>query len=185
MSNNKEGNFRVVAIFMLVSMVIAFNWDKWSWMKDAIHSVFNPTLGALLSWNLNIGMLIIVLILSVIMSIIQKYTTNQKELKELKKLQKDLQKKANEHKHDPQKSMQYQKEMMSLMPKQMKLGMRTIVYTGIPFILLFRWFTDYFLTIQEATGAPVRIFGFFSWFWFYLIGSMVFSSIIKKKFDIV
>lgn len=185
MSKSKEGSFRIIAIFMLITMLIAFNWDKWAWMKDGIHAVFNPTIGALLNWNLTFGMLIVVLILSVLMSLVQKYTTNQKELKELKKLQKDLQKKANAHKHDPKKSMEYQKEMMALMPKQMKLGMRTIVYTGIPFVLLFRWFTDYFMVLEESTGVPVRFFGFLSWFWFYLIWSMVFSSIIKKKMDIV
>lgn len=185
MGKNKEGSFRLVAIFMLITMIIAFNWENWTWMSGAIHSALNPTIGALLDWNMTWGMLITVFILSSLMTLVQKYTTNQKELKELKKTQKELQKKAKEHRDNPEKSMQFQKEMMSLMPKQMKLGMRTIVYTGIPFVLLFRWFTDYFVAIEEATGAPVRFFGILSWFWFYLITTMVFSSIIKKKFDIV
>lgn len=185
MSQNKEGSFRIVAIFMLITMLIAFNWENWTWMSKGIHSALDPTLGAILNWNMTFGMIIIIFLLSVIMTIVQKYTTNQKELKEIKKIQKELQKKANENKHDPQKSMEIQKEMMSLFPKQMKLGMRTIVYTGIPFVLLFRWFTDYFMIIEEAMGAPIRFFGIFSWFWLYLIGTMIFSSIIKKKFDIV
>lgn len=185
MAQNKEGSFRLVAIFMLITMLIAFNWDNWTWMSKGIHAALDPTIGYLLNWNLTLGMIIVVFLLSIIMSIVQKYTTNQKELREIKKLQKELQQKAKDNKHDPQKSMEYQKELMSLMPKQMKLGMRTIVYTGIPFVLLFRWFTDYFLLIEEMTGAPVRFLGVFSWFWFYLITTMIFSSIIKKKFDIV
>ena len=114
------------------------------------------------------------------MTFVQKYTTDQKELKSIKKLQKELQKKQKEHKEDPKKSMEIQKEMMSLMPKQMKLGMRTIVYTGIPFVLFFRWFHDFFTSV----GDP-KFFGFIGWFWFYMIFTMIFSSILKKKFDIV
>jgi uncharacterized membrane protein (DUF106 family) len=76
--------------------------------------------------------------------------------------------------------MEIQKELMSLAPKQMKLGMRTVVYTGIPFVLFFRWFQDFFV----AAGSP-KFFGFIGWFWFYLIVFMIFSSILKKKFDVV
>ena len=71
------------------------------------------------------------------------------------------------------------------MPKQMKLSMRTIIYTGIPFVLLFRWFSDYFLSLSEVTGEPVRFFGFMGWFIFYLIGTVVFSSILKKYMKVV
>ncbi|NCN86376.1 DUF106 domain-containing protein [archaeon] len=185
MTQNKDGSFRLIFIFMIVTMIIAFNWDKWTWMKDGIHFALNPTLGALLNWNLTIGMLICVLLISIITTVLQKYTTDQTELKRIKKLQKELQKKANELKHDPKKAMEVQKELMPLSMKQMKLGMRTIVYTGIPFVLLFRWFNDYFLELAATTGETVKFFGFLSWFWFYLIFTLVFSSILKKKFDVV
>lgn len=181
MTKAKEGSFRVIAIFMVITMLIAFNWDKWTWIKDSIHTVLDPTIGAVLNWNLDWGMLLIVFLLSVIMTFVQKYTTDQKEMKKIKKEQKELQKKAKELKDDPEKAMAVQKELMPLTMKQMKLGMRTIVYTGIPFVLLFRWFSDYFLALPEGT----KIFGFFSWFWFYLLVTLIFSSILKKKFDIV
>lgn len=181
MSQNKEGSFRLIAIFMLITMLIAFNWDKWTWMRDGIHAALDPSIGVLLNWNLDFGMLIVVFLISVIMIFVQKYTTNQEEMKRLKKEQKELQNKAKELKNDPQKAMEVQKELMPLSLKQMKLGMRTIVYTGIPFVLLFRWFNDYFLTIPEGT----KIFGIFGWFWFYLIATLIFSSILKKKFDVV
>jgi uncharacterized membrane protein (DUF106 family) len=184
MKKNKEGSFRVVFVFLLATMLIAFNWDKWTWLSDGVNSVLNPSLGALLDWNLTVGMLIIVFFVSILMTFIQKYTTNQKELKEIKKIQKELQAKQKENRHDPKKSAEISKEMFALMPKQFKLGMRTIVYTGIPFVILFQWFRDYFGTLEEVTGAPVRFFGFMSWFIFYLIGSMFFSSFLRKKFDV-
>jgi uncharacterized membrane protein (DUF106 family) len=76
--------------------------------------------------------------------------------------------------------MELQKRQFAMMPKQMKLSMRGIAYTGIPFILFFRWFTDYF----TASGNPHFWLGL-SWFWFYLIFAMVFSSILRKWWDVV
>lgn len=179
MTENKEGSFRLIFVFMLITMVIAFNWDKWAWLKNGIHAALDPSAGALLNWNLTIGMFILVLILSIVTTILQKYTTNQEELKKIQKEQKEIQKQMQEFKNHPEKVMHLQKQQMSLMPKQMKLGMRAIIYTGIPFVLLFRWFQDYFTLM----GNP-KFFGFLSWFWFYLIFTLIFSSIIKKKFDI-
>ena len=124
-------------------------------------------------------MIALVFLLSLIMTLVQKYTTDQKELKQLKKEQKELQKKINELKEDPQKMMEVQKELLPLTNKQMKLSMRTIMYTGIPLVFLFRWFNDYFI----SAGNP-KILGM-SWFIFYLIFSMVFSIILKKKLDVV
>ena len=180
MEKSKDGSFRIVAIFMFISLLIAVEWNKWTWLSGSINSIFNPTLGALLHWNLEIGMIIIIFVLSVIMTFVQKYTTDQDELKRLKKLQKELSKKSKEHAHDPKKSMEINKEMMSLAPKQMKLTMRTVVYTTIPFILFFKWFDGFF----TAMGSP-KFFGFIGWFWFYFIVFMIFSSILKKKFDVV
>jgi uncharacterized membrane protein (DUF106 family) len=59
--------------------------------------------------------------------------------------------------------------------KIMELSMRSAFYTIIPFILLFRWFMDYFAEMPEF-----RFVGFFSWFWFYLVFAIIFSSILRK-----
>lgn len=176
----KEGSMMPFFLIMIASLVIAFYWDKLPWIKNSIHFVFDPSAGALLNWNLNIGMLIIVLIISVITTVVQKYATDQKTLKELRVEQKELQKQMKEFKNHPEKMMELQKKQWTMMPKQMKLSMRAIAYTGIPFILFFRWFTDYFVT----AGNPKFILGL-SWFWFYLIFAMVFSTILRKQMDVV
>ena len=179
MAKNKEGSFRLIVIFMLASMVLVLSWDKLPWLKNGIHAIFDPTMGALLNWNLVIGMTIILAVLSYLMTLAQKYTTDQDELKRIRKLQKELQKKSRENQHDPKKAMEINKELMSLMPKQMKLSMRSIVYTGIPLLLFYRWFNDYFI----AAGSP-KFFGFMGWFWFYLIAYFIFSSIARKWMDV-
>jgi len=166
-------------IALLVSMIIASAWDKTPWIKDSIHFVLDPTAGALINWNLTIGMLLIIFLLALLVTIVQKYTTDQKALKELKEEQKKLQKEMKEAKNDPQKMAEINKKNMALMPKQFKLSMGSMAYTAIPFILLFRWFGDYF----TAIGNP-KILGFIGWFWFYLIFSIIFGMIIKKQMKV-
>ena len=84
------------------------------------------------------------------------------------------------YKDHPEKLMEFQKKQMEFIPKMMRVSMRGIVYTAIPLILFFRWFRDFFSLI----GDP-QFFGFLSWFWFYLIGSMIFSSIFRKIMKVV
>ena len=180
-----EGSFRPIIIIMAISLLIASLWDKMPWIKNAVHTVLDPSAGSLLNWNLTIGMLIIVFILTLLTTLVQKYATDQATLKEIKKEQKEIQKQMKEFKDHPEKMMHLQKKQMEMFPKQMKLSMRGIAYTGVPFILLFRWFYDFFAGIEATTGAPVKFFGFLGWIWFYLIFAMIFSSILRKWLDVV
>ncbi len=176
----KEGSYTSLVIVMLVSLAIAGLWDAVPAIKIFVHSILTPSAGALLNWQLTLGMTIIVIILSLFTVIIQKYATDQETLKEMKKEQKILQLEMKKYKDDPQKVMELQKKSFEFIPKTMKLTTRSIAYTAVPLILLFRWFMDFF----EALGDP-KFLGFLSWFWFYLITFMIFSSIIKKIMKVV
>ncbi len=176
---NKQGSFKLMGIVMAVSLFIAFLWDKVPAIKNSIHAILNPTFGALMAWDLTIGMLIIVFIISIFTVIIQKYATDQVALKALKKEQKDLQEEMKKHKDNPAKLKELQKQQFAFFPKTMKLTTNAMVYTSVPLILFFRWFSDYFLT----AGNP-KFFGIFGWFVFYLLATIIFSSIMKKYFDI-
>jgi len=176
----KEGSFTSLAVVMLITLVIAGLWDQILLIKNLIHTLLDPTAGFLLNWNLNLGMLIIVLIITGITTIVQKYATDQKKLKELRVEQKALQVQMKEFKNHPEKLMELQKKQFAMMPKQMKLSTRAIVYTGVPFVLFFRWFNDYF-----SSGVDVNFWLGLSWFWFYLISAMIFSTIFRKWWDVV
>jgi len=161
---------------MLASVLVVSLWDSVPSIKNSVHAVLNPTAGALLNWNLTIGMLVIVAVISLFTTLIQKYTTDQEALKKLKEGQKALQEEMKKfQKENPAKVMELQKKQFESMPKMMKLSMASIVYTGIPFILFFRWFGDFFTLM----GDP-KFFGFLSWFWFYLIGLMIVGSVLRK-----
>jgi len=176
-----EGSFRPIIIVMLISLVIAGLWDRIPVIKNSIHAVLDPSAGALLLWNVSWGMTFIILVVTLIVTLAQKYATDQEALKELKKEQKAIQKQMKEFKEHPEKLMELQKTQMKLFPKQMKLSMRAIAYTGIPLILFFRWFQDFFATLGD-----VKFFGIIgSWFLFYLIIAMAFGMLLRKWLKVV
>ncbi len=176
---NKEGSYAPIFIIMALSILIVSFWDQIPFLKSSIEYILNPTAGWLLNWNKTIGMFAIVFIISLLSIIVQKFATDQKQLKELRKEQKLLQEEMKKFREDPAKLMELQKKQMEFLPKTMKLSTRAILFTGVPFILLFRWFNDYFL------ANSFNFLGFLPWFWFYLIFTLIFTAILRKVLDVV
>jgi uncharacterized membrane protein (DUF106 family) len=175
-----KGGFFPIIFITFVSLAMAVFWNKLPFIKNAVHIVLDPSAGALLRWNLTIGMLLVIFIITLITTLIQKYATDQKALKELKNEQKILQEEMKKFRDNPAKITELSKKQMEFIPRTLKLTSRTLLFTGIPFILFFRWFYDFF----AAIGEP-KFFGFLNWFWFYLIFAMVFSSILRKIMKVV
>jgi uncharacterized membrane protein (DUF106 family) len=178
--HDKEGSFAPIIFVLTASLIIASFWNKIPALKNSVHAILDPSAGALISWNLNLGMLLLVFCIALFTSLVQKYATDQKTLKELREEQKVLQEEMKKYKAHPEKLFELQKKQLEIFPKTMKLSMRALTFTGIPFILFFRWFDSYF----ESLGDPT-IFGFFSWFWFYLVFAILFGSILRKVLKIV
>jgi Predicted membrane protein len=158
---------------MIASFFIAGLWN-YPIIKDSIHLILDPTAGYLMNLNATFGMLVVVALITLVTTLVQKYGTDQETLKKLKEEQKIMQEDMKKYKNDPEKMMEFNKKQMEHMPKIMDITMRPMIYTFIPFILFFRWFNDYF------TVNSVKFLGFMTWFWFYLIASIVFSSIFRK-----
>ena len=171
---------RIVFIVMLVSLGIAFFWDSVPLIKDTIHLILDPTAGSLLDYNVNSGMIIISAMITIFMTLIQKYAVDNEAIRKLKQDQKKIQQDMKYLKDNPEKLMELQKESISKAGEMFKLSMKSFTYTAIPIILFFRWFSDYF----AASDPPIKIFGFLSWFWAYVIFSIIFSMIFRKLFKL-
>ena len=177
---NKEGSYLPLIFVMGLSLIVAALWDQVTIIKETAHNIFDPSAGALLNWNLTIGMLIVVFIITLFTTLVQKYATDQKALKELREEQKLLQKEIEKFKDHPEKMAELSKKQLEFLPRTMKLTSRGLLFTGVPFILFFRWFHDTFTTM----GDPVFL-GFMNWFWFYFISAIVFGSILRKMLKVV
>ncbi len=179
-NEGKKGSFGLIFLVMLASMAIAAFWNSLPFIKNSVGAVLNPTAGALLNWNLAVGMFVIVFLISIFMTLIQKYATDQKALREIKDEQKKIQEEMKKFQAGSKEHTELSMKSMKFIGPMFRHSMRPIVYTAIPIILFFRWFSDFFTAIGDF-----RFFGFLSWFWFYLLGSIIFSSILRKVFKVV
>ena len=168
---------KIALIVMVIGFAFSFVYPKVPILKQSIHAVLNPTFGTLLNYNATIGLIIITAIMSLILTLVQKYTTNQEELRKLRAEQKILHEEMKKYKDHPEKLLELQKQQLAFMPRTMDITMGSMAYTAIPILLFFRWFYDYF------AENPVKIFGFMGWIWAYLLLSIIFSMIYRKVFD--
>jgi len=134
--------------------------------------------------EISYGMIIIIFVLTFITTLTQKYGTDQETLKELKKEQKKLNEEMKEFRNDPAKIMELQKKQFEFMAPMMKISMRPIIYTGIPFLLFFRWFMDYFGALGQCGFFCNQYSIFYGWLIFYILFSIIFSIILRKVFDV-
>jgi len=168
----------LLLILMVFGFIFGGMWNSIPAIKDGVHAALDPSFGAMLNWNTYLGMFVIIFIITAITTVAQKYLTDQASLKQMKEEQKILQAEMKKFKEHPEKVMALQKKQMEFIPKTFDLTMKPLLFTFIPFVLFFRWFNDYFTT------NPFTFFGFLSWFWVYLIGSVIFSSILRKIFKV-
>ncbi len=104
------------------------------------ESLLNPILNPLLESVGYIGSLfILVLIITLLITLIYKYTTNQSLMKDLKGELKSLQKQVKELKDQPQKAMEVQKKMMQTNSKYMMHSFKPMLFTFLPIIIFFGW----------------------------------------------
>lgn len=99
-----------------------------------------------------------------------------KEMKEKMKEHQDTLKKATKS-GDKKKAKTAQDELMKITIENMKHSFKPMLYTFIPFILVFMWLRGQF----EEVGTVATVLNFeLSWFWWYLVCAMTFSLILNK-----
>ena len=101
--------------------------------------ILDPVFGPLLKLQPIWAVLIISLVVSLIIVIIYRLLTNQKEMKALKDEIKSHQKQMRELKNEPQKVLEIQKKAMQVNMKYMGKSMKPTIITFIPIILIFGW----------------------------------------------
>jgi len=181
---------KILLVVMIFTMIIALYWDSLTFVKESVGFVLDPSAGQLLNWNINVGMFVIVLIISLSISLLQKFTVDQETLKTFKKEQKLLQEEIKKYKEHPEKMIELQKKQLEFIPRTFDITMRPVLYTAIPIVLFFRWFSDYFTMLE-----PTKVLWLFStdgfwlifpsWLWAYLILTITFSQIFRKMFGLV
>jgi uncharacterized membrane protein (DUF106 family) len=130
-----------------------------------------------------IGLLSIVL--SLFVTLIYKFMTDQVLMKELKKDLKKHQKHMKEHRKDATKMSELSKKSMETNMKYMRQTMKPMLITMLPFLLIFQWLRGTFdSTIIFPLGLPFWP-GDLGWIGSYIIFSMIFTTAFRKILDVV
>lgn len=171
--------FLLLFVVMGISFVIAGMWNDVPVIGESVHKALDPTLGYLINLNYRWGFFFIIFLITLVTTILQKYGTDQVALKKIRDDQKEIADEMKQHKDNPTKLMELQKKQLEstfgTFLKTLELTMQPVIYTAIPFILLFRWFTDIFKNL----GDP-KILWFLGWIGTFFVLSIIFSAILRK-----
>ncbi len=171
----KNKTLKMLILLNIISFGIFFIWNYVPIIKQIANFILNPTIAPLLEWNISLGMTLLVIVLTLFVTILQKYTVDQKYMKELKKERKKIEEEIKRYREDREKMMELQKELFPISFKMMELSLKSSMYSIVFMILLFRWLDEFFV----SKGNPL-IFNYFNWIVFYILASIFFGSIFRK-----
>lgn len=100
---------------------------------------------------------LISLFITFLVTIIYKFTTNQKRMKHLKEEQKRLQKEYKKNLSNSKKAMEINKKLMSTNMEYMKHSFKSTLYTFLPLILIFSWMNSHFGYEQINPGEKFQV----------------------------
>ncbi len=104
-----------------------------------LDPVLNPVIMPLLKYSPALAILLLSFGITLIVTVIYKYTTNQEKLRELKERTKKLQEELKKLKEKPKLMMKKQKELMELNMEYSRHSMKSTLYTFIPLLFIFGW----------------------------------------------
>ena len=104
-----------------------------------LDPVLNPILLPLLNKSPILLIVLVSFFISLIITVVYKFATDQKEMKRLKEQQKEFQKRMKEMRSNPEEMMKVQKEAMKSNMDYMKHSLKSTLITMLPIILIFSW----------------------------------------------
>jgi uncharacterized membrane protein (DUF106 family) len=109
------------------------------------------------------AILIISFVITLVTTLVYKFTTDQKKMKKLKEDMKDYQKKIKElSKTDPQKAMSIQQEAMKQNMEYMKHSFKSTLYTFIPIVIIFGWLNAHMAYYPLTPNQPFTVTAYFA-----------------------
>jgi len=104
-----------------------------------VSAILDPIFGPMLGLPPLVTIVVISLLVSLLITIVYKFMTDQTLMKDLKHRQKEFQKKMKAHRQEPEKLMKIQKQAMEVNMKYMTQSFKPTLVTFLPIILIFGW----------------------------------------------
>lgn len=144
-----------------------------NWIFSPVTSNFSPL------WSI----ILLSLILTIFITTIYKFVSNQTAMKQIKTDSDALRKEMKAVKHDTEKYMAVQKKLMEKTFEQMRHSMKPTIFYIFPIILVFSWMSKTFKGYGDLVnwGFYIPLFGTgLGWFGVYILASISFSIIVRK-----
>ncbi|MBR9698896.1 DUF4199 family protein [Candidatus Woesearchaeota archaeon] len=108
------------------------------------ENLLDPVFRPLLSLHPLLAVALVALLVTVIITFVYKFTTNQDLMKRLKTEMKEMQKQMKELRQHPEEMMKVQKKAMQSNMKYMGQSFKSTFYTILPIIIIFSWMSAHF-----------------------------------------
>lgn len=108
-----------------------------------LNSIFDPIFGPLLNLYPILTILILSFFISLLVTLVYKFLTDQNLMKDLKNEITELQKELKSLRNNPKKAMKVQSQMMETNSRFMMHSMKPTLFTFVPIILIFSWFNTH------------------------------------------
>lgn len=121
------------------------------------EGVLDPILGWVLTMPLWLGILILSFIITVIITVVYKFATDQDEMRRLKEKIKKSQADMKKHKDNPKKLQKIQQETMSVNMKYTMKSLKPTLYTMLPLFIIFAWMNANLAMAPIMPGEDFRV----------------------------
>jgi len=116
--------------------------------------------------------------LSLVVTLVYKYSTDQVLMKELKKELKRYKEELKRVRSDPDKMKEINSKMMKVNSKYMMQSFKPMIITILPFLAIFSWLKGLF---NSTILIPLPFWeGHLGWIGTYILFSMIFSTLLRK-----
>ncbi len=122
-----------------------------------VETLTNPVLNPLLRLGSFWALVIVSLLVSLLVTLIYKWVTDQEEMKRLKTELKDYQKQMKESRDSPEKLVELQKKAMGVNMQYMKHSFKPTLITFIPIILIFGWLNAHLAFMPIMPGEEFTV----------------------------
>ena len=140
------------------------------------NDFFNAIFGGLISYNPLYGLLLVSFLITLIITLVYKFMTNQKELKDIQDKTKEIREQMKIHKDNPQKISELQKKSLEISMGSFKHQFKPMIVTLLPILIIFGWLRDTYVNYNS-----LNFLGFInSWIWTYIVSAFIFSIILRK-----
>lgn len=124
---------------------------------DFLNPMLNLVFGPFLKMTPFLAVLLISLIISLLITLVYKFFTNQAAMKDIKDQIKAYQQQIKALKDNPQEALGIQKKSMELNMTYMRHSFKATFITFIPIIIIFGWFNTHFAFMPLQPGEEFSV----------------------------